>query len=97
MVLNNQWPFEHAGRNFYAALTEQLVAAAEEMLHHVQPGESDCHPSIGRIFNADLDQALHKGFRGSFVTILSPSLFSPTGIRIAGKGGVRGSFRPNST
>ena len=40
MVLNNQWPFEHAGRAFFLGLTEQLVAAAEEMLHHVQPGES---------------------------------------------------------
>ena len=53
MVLNQQWPFEHAGRNFYAALTEQLVAAAEEMLHHVQPGESACHP-IRMNFSADL-------------------------------------------
>ena len=45
MVLNNQWPFEHAGRAFFLGLTEQLVAAAEEMLHHVQPGESQWIPN----------------------------------------------------
>ena len=39
MVLNNQWPFEHAGKDFFQVLTEQLVTAAEDMLHHVQPGE----------------------------------------------------------
>jgi hypothetical protein len=38
MVMNQQWPFEHASRAFFKQLTEQLISSAQEMLHHVFPG-----------------------------------------------------------
>ena len=38
MVLNNQWPFENTGREFFEPVPKNLLAKIEEMLHHVQPG-----------------------------------------------------------
>lgn len=38
MVLNNQWPFENAGKEFFEAIPKDLMAKAEAMLHHVRPG-----------------------------------------------------------